>query len=328
MAIIARRAAGRGRDMRISLRAGTAVAALVLSSCSAIGLTEEPEAESQTALATGAWNRAAGQPLQLGPTMAIDWVDQIDPATTADPPALLASLDAPGSALEIAAVLPAVRNGAETVGPIWTGLSLNTVSLEGLALADRPVEEALPLLVADGRYHWPSATGTGVPSETPCFRNAGIEVAQVDCAEWSDQIALAPTTVDDAMLADQRGGFITVGGLQIDIGIRVETLVNGVTQLTTALTLDDVINGGLEGIQIGQVTIGSGDAATDIIHNVGLGNVNTVISNSQDDVDISTLATLAIDVINLQQPQIGNSFGATGRMSPELQQSIVRGIGP
>lgn len=325
MTTIARQTPGFRRDARISRRAGTAVAALVLSSCSAVGLNQESDAEVLSALVQ---DRPAGLPLQLGPSLTSDWIDQIGAAIAADAPMSLASSDMPDRSDGAALTAPAARSGADRVRPIWSGLALNTVSLEGLGLAARPAEEPLPLLVADGRYHWPSLTDPESPAETSCIRDTGVAVAEVDCVEWSDQIALAPTTVDDAMLADQRGGFITVGGLQIDIGIRVETLVNGVTQLTTALTLDDVINGGLEGIQIGQVTLGSGDAATDIIHNVGLGNVNTVISNSQDDVNISTLATLAIDVINLQQPQIGNSFGASGRMSPELQQSIIRGIGP
>ena len=282
--------------------AGAMAAALILSSCSAIGPADDLAVAGSPKPLPGHPGVAAAEPtvsgpLQLVPSMAFDWVH--------------------------AAAAPSVASidGDDAVGSVWAGMTLIT---EPLALAAHdPVApaEALPLLVADGAYYEPVAAG-----ETPCLRDTGPNVQHVSCSSWDDQIAMAPQTVDDSLLADQRGGFITVGGFQIDIGIQVETLINGVTTLTTALTLDDVVNGGLEGIQIGQISIGNGDAATDVTHNVDLGGVNTVINNSQDDLDITTLATMAIDVINLQQPQTGNSFGASPRMAPELQQSIIRGI--
>lgn len=294
----------RGVRARIRPATGAAAAVLILASCSSGGPSETGALSAQPSPLPGpgtdtARERPVGQPLQLVPSNAFDWVDEAMPDSVV------------------------TLTGTEAVGSIWAGLPLNT---EPLALAgtpnrsESPVGE-LPLLVAEGRYHYPQSVDAG---ETPCLRATGPDVAHVRCAAWDDQIAIAPQSVGDALLDAQRGGFITVSGYQIDIGIHVETLVNGITQLTTALTLDDVVNGGLDGIQIGQVTIGNG--ATDIIHNVELGNVNTVINNSQDDIDISTLATLAIDVINLRQPQIGNSFGAGPRMAPEMQQSIIRGI--
>lgn len=292
----------RWRDERPASGAGAIAAALVLSSCSAVDQPDDTQLATQSALATSAVvNRPVGAPLQLVPATAFDWVD-----TAAAPMA------------------PKV-SGEDVVATVWAGLPLNTAPLM-LAEADRrPETEALPLVDSEGRYHVPAAGSAA--DETPCRRGSGPDAVQVPCVAWDDQIAMAPMTVDDAMLAEERGGFITVGGYQINFGIHVETLINGVTQLTTALTLDDVINGGLDGIQIGQVTIGSGDVATDIVHNVELGNVNTLITNAQDDVDITTLATLAVDVINLQQPRIGRSFGASPRMSPELAQSIIRSIG-
>lgn len=165
------------------------------------------------------------------------------------------------------------------------------------------------------------------PAETPCLPAFGPKAAPVACAAWDDQIAMAPQAVDETLLAEERGGFITVSGYQIDFGVQIETLVNGVTQLTTALTLDDVVTGGLEDIKIGQITLGSGDQTTNIVHTVGLGTLDTLIDNSQDDVNITTLATLAVDVINLQQPRIGRSFGASSRLAPELAQSIIQGLG-
>lgn len=295
------------RGERPATGVGAIAAALILSSCSAVGLSEDGELASQPAplpdpAELAGSDQPVGQPLQLVPSNAFDWVDEAMPQSVV------------------------TRTGAESVGSIWAGLPLNTEPLALAMMPDHaePPAGGLPLLVAEGRYHYPESIDA---DETPCLRSTGPDLEHVRCAAWDDQIAMAPQTVDDSMLEEQRGGFITVSGFQIDIGIQVETLVNGVTQLTTALTLDDVVNGGLEGIQIGQLTIGNGSGGTtDIIHNVELGNVNTVINNSQDDIDISTLATLAIDVINLQQPQVGNSFGASGRMAPELQQSIIRGI--
>ncbi len=295
------------RARRLPARgAGTVAAALILSSCSAVGLQDEPELAGPTAPAdppmdVAAPERPVGAPLQLIPSTAFDWVHAAAPPSVAD------------------------ISGAEAAGSVWAGLPLITEPLTLAETAPAAPTGGLPLLVAEGRYYDPEPTAAAT-DETPCLRDTGLDVEHVSCAAWDDQIAMAPETVDDSLLAEQRGGFITVSGFQIDFGIHVETLVNGVTTLTTALTLDDVVNGGLENIQIGQITVGSGDGTTDIVHNVGLGNVNTVVNNSQDDIDISTLATLAIDVINLQQPQVGNSFGAGPRMAPELQQSIIRGI--
>ena len=303
----------RWRRDRSASGAGAMAAALVLSSCSAVGLSDDPDTMVQTPPATdpadlAAFERPVGAPLQLVPSNAFDWVDE-------------------AMAPSVAANSGEANGGEQAVGSIWAGLPLNTDPLTLAEALDPEPTGELPLLVAEGRYHFPEADASAESGETLCERSTGLDLTQVRCAAWDDQIAMASQTVDDSMLAEQRGGFITVSGLQIDFGIHVETLVNGVTQLTTALTLDDVINGGLDGIQIGQVTIGSGDAGTDIVHNVELGNVSTIINNAQDDVNITTLATLAVDVINLQQPQVGRPFGASPRMAPELTQSIIRGIG-
>ena len=192
-----------------------------------------------------------------------------------------------------------------------------------------PPDRSVPLVLADGSHYWPASDGLAPSADEPCATPDGLGIAGTGCSAGNDQqIALAETAVDDTILSEMRGGYITAGGYQIDFGYYIETLVDGVTQLTSALTLNDMLAGnGAEVPVVGSVSLtGTGGTSTVIEHNLSAAEISATIENSQSNVDVSTIATLAIDVIDLRQTQIGQVQQSLPRMPMELQQSIIRGM--
>jgi hypothetical protein len=150
-------------------------------------------------------------------------------------------------------------------------------------------------------------------------------------APWGDGIEV----MDETELEEHRGGF-EIGGLQINFGAAVTTLVNGVPALTTQLTWtdtgafvaqtvgnvgedladmspDQLAALGLEGLEnAGGVVIADEAGVTALVHNVTEGALQNIIINSAtgrdltQDVDV-TLELPGFDLI--QQSLIVESFG-------------------
>ena len=182
-------------------------------------------------------------------------------------------------------------------------------------LAELPVDDSIPLVLSDGSYYWLYQEGA-----------AGLSEGSDD-----QRLELADGAVDDSALSELRGGFVTAGGFQVDFGYYIETLVDGVTELTTVLTLDDMLSGATAGppSSVGSISLsGAGDTATSIEHVLTASDIGATIQNTQSNVSISTIATLAINVVDLRQTQTGLPGAVGARMPMELQQSIIRGLSP
>ncbi len=252
--------------------------------------------------------RPVGEPLQLVMVHRPDWVE-----TWQDLPAVDERLVGapPQSLMSAATDRLANRRNEPVVAAVHIGAPF------------------YPLILSDGSYHWPENAGATIPAADPCrVADAATPVAG-NCGASDAQIALAETVIDDAALSELRGGFVTVGGFQIDFGFYVETLVDGVTELTSALTLDSM----LAGESAGGVTVvdsaliaGAGDTVTSVEHVLSASEIGATIANTQSDINITNVVTLAIDVIDLRQVQTGTNGSGMPRMPLELQQSIIRGI--
>lgn len=278
---------------------------------------------------------AVGQPLQLVAADRPDWVmdlhsDPVVAQPAAGQPLQLAAADRPDWSVG--------WHGDHSIAERVAGEPLQLIDSDGpdwldgwyndAIVAERSTEQAVPLVLSDGSYHWPDPVGARELAAGSCLPDGGTGTVDQDCDAWDDQIALADAVVDDAALSDMRGGFVTVGGFQIDFGFYIETVVDGVTELTSALTLDDMLAGQTAGSSVFQSATlnGAGDTSTVIQHNLSADQVTATIANTQSNVNISTIATLAIDVIDLRAAQTGIPGGDLGRMPLELQQSIIRGI--
>ncbi|NIA67449.1 hypothetical protein HBA54_02480 [Pelagibius litoralis] len=134
--------------------------------------------------------------------------------------------------------------------------------------------------------------------------------------------------VEEEVLEEQRGGFISVGGFQVDFGFEFSTMVNGSSQLTTVLTLNDIISGNGIVPNLNSISVSNGAAGgTDIIHAAGPDGISATILNSQDGVQIENVSTLAIDIIGLRNVRKGGRALGNGRRMPmETQQSIIRSL--
>ena len=113
-----------------------------------------------------------------------------------------------------------------------------------------------------------------------------------------DVFGTAP--VADEVLAQKRGGFITVGGLQIDFALTTRTLIDGV--LERDLTVRSTSLQGLDVDQLRQVIqIGQNNdfqSLDEVLNNPG---VVTVIQNSADDRVIQNFNVLDLNVSNVDQ---------------------------
>ncbi|WP_422367314.1 hypothetical protein [Pelagibius sp.] len=163
------------------------------------------------------------------------------------------------------------------------------------------------------------AIGAGSSCENP--RNVLVAMASGH--------AIAPhEVVEKEILEEQRGGFITAGGLQVDFGFEFRTFVNGIPQLTSVLSLNDIVSGNGVVPNLNSISVaGSDGGLTDIIHAAGPDGISATILNTQDGVQIENISTLAIDIIGLRHVHKGGRALGNGRRMPmETQQSIIRSL--
>ncbi|WP_420347960.1 hypothetical protein [Pelagibius sp.] len=134
--------------------------------------------------------------------------------------------------------------------------------------------------------------------------------------------------VEEEILEEQRGGFITAGGLRVDFGFEFTTLVNGTPQLTSVLSLNDIVSGNGLLPNTNSISVSGGsNGATDIIHSIGSDGIASTIINSQDNLNIDNISTLAIDIIDLRSVHKGGRALGNGRRMPmEMQQALIRGL--
>ncbi|WP_299391717.1 hypothetical protein [Pelagibius sp.] len=134
--------------------------------------------------------------------------------------------------------------------------------------------------------------------------------------------------VEEEILEEQRGGFLTVGGLQVNFGFEFTTMVNGTPQLTSVLTLNDIVSGNGVVPSLNNISISGADGGiTEIIHAAGPDGISATILNSQNGIDIENISTLAIDIIGLRNVHKGGRALGNGRRMPmEMQQALIRGL--
>jgi hypothetical protein len=140
------------------------------------------------------------------------------------------------------------------------------------------------------------------------------------------QVALAgPKPLDDAALAEMRGGFFMAGGAQFDFGASVRTLVNGqlalesnvqwtaggaVTQQVTGSGTVPIPSAQLAGLFGGSanpgmdgVTIPSPSGSTAVLTNLASGQVQNVLLNSASNQTVVQNTNVQLTVYNLPQLQ-------------------------
>lgn len=158
---------------------------------------------------------------------------------------------------------------------------------------------------------------------TPCDGTRNVLMAMA-----TGQTIASHDVVEEEILEEQRGGFISVGGLQVDFGFEFRTIVNGMPQLTSVLTLNDIISGNGAVPNLNTISVvGADGGLTDIIHAAGPDGISATILNSQDGVQIENISTLAIDIIGLRNVHRGGRALGNGRRMPmETQQSIIRSL--
>jgi hypothetical protein len=124
---------------------------------------------------------------------------------------------------------------------------------------------------------------------------------------WSVQavpaqpVGFAGPTVSDAELDSLRGGMVMPNGMDVEIGVDIQTLVDGELLLHTSLSVGGVVyvyTGTGQAQQLrderGSTVTVSGDDLT-VQHLVGR-NTGIVIANTADNRAIDTLASIDIDL--------------------------------
>lgn len=100
-----------------------------------------------------------------------------------------------------------------------------------------------------------------------------------------------------AALAEIRGGFVTVGGLEIDIGLDVRSFIDGTPVLHTSLTPADHARAVASPTL--RFTAGD-DATTRIVQRIDAGQHLTTLTNRVDNRVIEQITTLNIDIANFR----------------------------
>ena len=190
------------------------------------------------------------------------------------------------------------------------------------------------------------AMGEGLSSGSDRYaqglqRGAGLRsayAAGIEGLRWHESPRLLYFGVDpvsDAVLAELRGGFVTAGGLIVNIGFELQTFLNGVLVVHNVLNLPgsdtgDGSNGGSHGgTPVISVTgslpgtlvtvLSNGDGGTTVVSNeIGPGGVNTFITNTQNDVMIEQITTLTIFILNHTEFATHIRFGAPLSTTPGL----------
>ena len=168
----------------------------------------------------------------------------------------------------------------------------------------------------------------------PCHPvDAGSERA-LSCESAGRNVLVAMATgqkidesefVEREVLEEQRGGFITAGGLKVDFGFQYETIINGTPQLTSVMSYNDLLANHGSAPNLNSITVGGDTGSTQIIHMGGPKGIGATILNSQDGININNVATLSIDIIGLGSVHRGGrALNGGGLMPMELKQAIIR----
>jgi hypothetical protein len=172
----------------------------------------------------------------------------------------------------------------------------------------------------------------------PCASAGNLDAAKSGCpggrnvlmAMASGHRVTPEEVVEREVLEEQRGGFIVAGGMRIDFGFRFETIVNGIPQLTSVLSYNDILANRGSIPNVNSIVLGGGDLGTTrIIHSAGGANgIGATIITDQSDIDIHSISTLAIDIVNLSNVHNGGpNIGRGGRPLPlELHQSVINSL--
>ena len=167
------------------------------------------------------------------------------------------------------------------------------------------------------------------PADTPDGEVVSCEAAgrNVLVAMAKGERIDASELVEREVLEEQRGGFITAGGLRFDFGFQFETIINGTPQLTSTLSYQDIVTNHGSVPTLNSITVGGDSGSTQILHMGGPTGIGATILNSQNGVNVSNISTLAIDIIGLGNVHRGGrALNGGGHMPMELKQSIIRSL--
>jgi hypothetical protein len=115
---------------------------------------------------------------------------------------------------------------------------------------------------------------------------------------------LAMASVGDTVLAGKRGG-VRVNGLDLSIGLQVETVVEGRFRLSSGFAMNDA--GRWVAVKESPATSSTGDfravagdpATTRVVHQLLANNVSSIISNRADNTRVDQAVRLDIGIDNL-----------------------------
>lgn len=128
------------------------------------------------------------------------------------------------------------------------------------------------------------------------------------------------TRMSSAELAKAHGGFVTPGGLELNIGVQIQTSVNGQV-LTIAQSITPAMGSSAPAVSAQLVQVASQGQVSSVVQYATGGNVSTVIQNNADNAVIKQLAQLNITVDNFSRIQ-----AISNRNLSQLMQQVNLGL--
>jgi hypothetical protein len=160
--------------------------------------------------------------------------------------------------------------------------------------------------------------------------SAGDDAARATGDPAAGPLELAGATVGRQTLSEMRGGFVEVDGRRIDFNIELQTFLNGVEQLRSVVTLDNLLNGqggtvlsgGQQAAATSATRIANGaTGATRVTHSLAPSDLGATVVNSQSGVDVRNLGKIAIEVVNPNNRRSGRPFNAGRGLSLEQERA-------
>lgn len=128
-------------------------------------------------------------------------------------------------------------------------------------------------------------------------------------------------------LSEIRGGFIDYKGIRFDFGFVLDTQINGLSTLRSALTLSDILNNAGNASGVANTSLAGESGVTDISHARQGALLGATISNSQSNLNIENTGRLTIDLLGIRQT---DRIGAlrTGKLIkiPRIGDAIRRSL--
>lgn len=171
-----------------------------------------------------------------------------------------------------------------------------------------------------------------------------LSTAKAAAAEWpslppvaprDDHLQLASAAVSSDELQAHRGGFVTVDGIQVDFAFQQVSTVNDLQQITSTITLNQMLAGQPGTVTVGDITTsGSGTVniagldggVTQITHNVLPTTINTVFANTSSGIDASNTVNLVVDIVGIDSVRIGHRVGIRP-MNLEIRNALIHALG-